>query len=149
MKLISLLLLSMAGGLVAVPFIHHEPAGSWSIFRSTPQRGATLEGLSFPLALQWTSETGDAIVSSPAVVGGVVFVGSYDNYLYALDAESGGLLWRFETGGAVVSSPAVYEGRVYVGSHDGIVYTFDGDVTVYISRVINRIRLRVNKVGMR
>ena len=36
--------------------------------------------------------------SSPAVVDGVVYVGSYDFYVYALDAGSGKLRWRYETG---------------------------------------------------
>ena len=33
----------------------------------------------------WTANTGDAILSSPAVVGGVVYVGSDDGKLYAFE----------------------------------------------------------------
>ena len=63
--------------------------------------------------------------SSPAVVDGVVYVGSNDDYVYALDARSGELRWRYETGGDVDSSPAVVDGVVYVGSEDDYVYALD------------------------
>ena len=58
----------------------------------------------------------------PAVVDGVVYVGSGDSYLYAVDAASGELLWRYETGDNVGSSPAVVDGVVYFGSDDGYLY---------------------------
>src|ERR1017187_6945304 len=53
-------------------------------------------------------------VSSPAVVNGVVYVGSYDNNVYALNAGTGAMLWQFTTGGSVDSSPAVSNGLVSV-----------------------------------
>jgi len=36
---------------------------------------------------QWTFETGDAVHSSPAVVGGTVYVGDFSGSLYALTEE--------------------------------------------------------------
>ena len=60
--------------------------------------------------------------SSPAVVDGVVYVGSDDDHVYALDAASGQLRWRYQTGNDMDSSPAVVDGVVYVGSEDGYVY---------------------------
>jgi len=59
------------------------------------------------------------------VADGVVYIGSGDDKVYALDATSGTKLWTFTTGGAVTSSPAVANGAVYVGSNDGKVYAFD------------------------
>jgi glucose dehydrogenase len=59
--------------------------------------------------------------SSPAVVKGVVYVGSGDN-IYALNATNGDELWSYTTGAEVESSPAVVKGVVYVGSDDGSVY---------------------------
>ena len=52
----------------------------------------------------------------------VVYVASYDTYVYALDPSTGGLLWRYATGSVVHSSPAVVDDVVYVGSEDGYVY---------------------------
>ena len=79
----------------------------------------------FAGSLYWRYKTGDDGFSSPAVADGVVYVGSEDYYLYALDAGSGRLVWRYETGDDVVSSPAVADGVVYVGSWDHFVYALD------------------------
>ncbi len=51
-----------------------------------------------------------------------MYVGSDDDYLYALDASSGELRWRYQAGSDVRSSPAVAGGVVYVGSHDDYLY---------------------------
>src|SRR6266702_1507040 len=73
---------------------------------------------------KWVSQTKDQIDSSPAVVGGVVYVGSADDNVYALDAASGTKKWAYHTGNNV-DSPAVVGGVVYVGSADGNVYALD------------------------
>lgn len=52
--------------------------------------------------------------ASPAVAGGVVFIGSDDGAIYALDATSGGdPLWLFATGSGNVRSPIVAGDEVY------------------------------------
>jgi tRNA A-37 threonylcarbamoyl transferase component Bud32 len=56
------------------------------------------------------------------VVDGVVYVGSWDDRVYALDAADGTELWRFQTEGGVRGSLAVVDGTVYVGSRDRNVY---------------------------
>jgi outer membrane protein assembly factor BamB len=64
--------------------------------------------------------------STPVVVNNVVYIGSGNDYLYALDATNkGALLWKAATGGPINSSPAVVNGVVYVGSTDGNLYAFD------------------------
>jgi outer membrane protein assembly factor BamB len=68
--------------------------------------------------------TGGDVQSSPAVANGVVYIGSDDNNVYALNASTGILLWSYTTGGAVTSSPAVANGVVYIGSDGGNVYAF-------------------------
>ena len=47
------------------------------------------------LQMLWTYTTGGAVESSPSVANGVVYAGSDDNNLYALNASSGALLWTF------------------------------------------------------
>jgi outer membrane protein assembly factor BamB len=64
------------------------------------------------------------VYSSPAVANGVLYIGSWDNNVYALNASTGTELWSYATGGQVHSSPAVTNGVVYVGSDDGKVYAF-------------------------
>jgi outer membrane protein assembly factor BamB len=71
----------------------------------------------------WEFPTGNAaVLSSPAVVGGTLYVGSNAGSVYALNASSGRKLWSFTAGGAVDSSPAVANGIVYFGSFDQRVY---------------------------
>jgi outer membrane protein assembly factor BamB len=73
----------------------------------------------------WRFQTGGAVDSSPAVANGVVYVGSDDYNLYAIDALTGKEKWRFKTGDVVDSSPAVANGVVYVGSDDYNLYAID------------------------
>jgi glucose dehydrogenase len=47
------------------------------------------------LKTAWDFPTQDAVSASPAVVKGVVFVGSWDGHFYAIDATEGSLIWKF------------------------------------------------------
>jgi outer membrane protein assembly factor BamB len=76
------------------------------------------------LRLGWQYTTGLYVLSSPAVANGVVYVGSDDDNVYALNASTGALVWKYTTGNFVFSSPAVANGVVYVGSSDDNVYAF-------------------------
>jgi outer membrane protein assembly factor BamB len=91
----------------------------------------------------WDFMTGDVVSASPAVVGRVVFVGSWDGYFYAIDATEGSQIWKFQVdcqntvipippqclapnqvqpnrflgdGGIITSSAAVVDNRVYFGA---------------------------------
>jgi outer membrane protein assembly factor BamB len=66
----------------------------------------------------WSFECEDEIRGTPQVAFGTLFIGCYDNNLYALDAGDGKFLWKYATEGGVVSRPAAYEGNVYIGSQD-------------------------------
>ncbi len=83
----------------------------------------------------WTASTGARITSSPAVVNGVVYIGSSNGSLYAFDAKGNtncsgvpktcAPLWTGSTGTAILSSsPTVVNGVVYIGSLNGL-YAFD------------------------
>jgi outer membrane protein assembly factor BamB len=67
----------------------------------------------------------DVFLSSPAVSGGTVYIGSGDHNVYALDAATGALRWKFATGNVVHASPAVSGGTVFVGSWDRYFYALD------------------------
>jgi eukaryotic-like serine/threonine-protein kinase len=70
----------------------------------------------------WKFECEDEIRGTPAIESGIVYVGAYDNNLYALDADHGDFLWKYPTKGAIVGRPAVAESFVYFGSEDRNVY---------------------------
>ena len=66
----------------------------------------------------WTFPCEDEIRGTPAIHQGTLFIGSYDNNLYALNAADGKFQWKYPTDGGIVSRPGVYEGNVYFGSED-------------------------------
>jgi outer membrane protein assembly factor BamB len=61
-------------------------------------------------------------LSSAVVVGGTVYAGAHDGYLYALDARTGEKRWEFATRGRVNSTPCYRDGILVFGSTDGFVY---------------------------
>jgi len=75
--------------------------------------------------LKWKFKTGLVIWSSPVIFDSVVYFGSNDHYLYAVDVTTGTEDWKFETGGLVVVSPAVAEGIVYSYTDNGVLYAVD------------------------
>ena len=67
----------------------------------------------------WRFTCEDEIRGTPACDGDLLFIGSLDNNLYALDAETGQMAWKYPTRGPIVSRPAVDDHFVYFGSEDG------------------------------
>jgi outer membrane protein assembly factor BamB len=66
--------------------------------------------------LNWKYETEGAITSTPALSNdGVLYVGSWDDHLYAFNASTGQLLWKRNAGGTIASSPIqALDGTIYV-----------------------------------
>ena len=64
----------------------------------------------------WRVKTSGGNFSAPAVVNGVVYVGSSDGHLYALNAINGTARWVYNTGTNIYSTPAIINGIVYFGS---------------------------------
>jgi len=75
--------------------------------------------------LKWKFQTKGIVVSSPALVGDTLYIGSADHLLYAIDASTGKQKWAFKTGSGVASSPAVAAGTVFFLSYDGNFYAVD------------------------
>ncbi len=76
-------------------------------------------------ALRWDSNL-QIYCSTPVIDNGVLYVGSTDHHVYALDATTGATLWRYATGNQVIyCSPAVANGTVYIGSTDGSLYALN------------------------
>lgn len=84
--------------------------------------GCTLEGCVYALNATngnkiWSFKTEMTVHACPAVVNGVVYVGSYDGYVYALVAATGALIWKHQVDWYFIdTSPAVSQGILYVGS---------------------------------
>jgi serine/threonine protein kinase len=66
----------------------------------------------------WSFQCEDEIRGTPLVHQGVVYIGCYDNNVYALNAGDGKFQWKYAADGGIVSRPAAYEGNIYFGSKD-------------------------------
>ena len=55
----------------------------------------------------------------------LVYVGSADYNVYALNANTGAKVWNYATDGIIISSPTIANGIVYIGSRDHNVYALD------------------------
>lgn len=54
----------------------------------------------------------------------MVYAGSSNDTLYALEAGTGALLWQYTTGSYIESAPAVANGVLYFGSNSWYLYAF-------------------------
>src|SRR5690606_28022771 len=85
------------------------------------------------VSTKWTYTTGGMIQAPPTYHQGVVYAGSEDGYVYAINDSDGSLLWSYQTGGDIISSPAIYDrpsplsDLVLIGSHDKKLYALHAD----------------------
>ncbi len=116
----------------------------WPTYMHDPSRtGASADTTFAPanaaqLTKLWTYKTGGGIATSASVVNGIVYVGSWDGYEYALDAATGTLKWKTNLGQTVApncipatigvtSTATVTNGVVYVGGGDAFWYALDAN----------------------
>jgi len=94
-------------------------AADWPMFGHDPQHtGVAGESVEPPLELLWKFETNSSSRSSPAISDDIVYIGSGDGYVYALDAATGTEKWEYKVGGGIWSSPAVTCDTLYIGVED-------------------------------
>ena len=73
-------------------------------------------------AVEWSATPGGTSGSTwttPAYANGVLYIGTNDYKLHAMDAENGNELWNYSTQQNVRSAPTVVDDVVYFGSNDG------------------------------
>ena len=75
--------------------------------------------------VKWTFKTGGAIVASPAIADGVVYITGMDGHLFAIDQETGKEKWNFKSRMPIASSPAIDGGTVYFVSSAGSLAAID------------------------
>jgi outer membrane protein assembly factor BamB len=105
------------GGLT--PYVTHNGV------KIVPNSGATMD-FTKPVAYKVTAEDG-SVKEYPVYISSIklVYIGSDDGYLYAIDFGTGTQRWKFKTDGMIRSSPTLAAGTVYVGSGDGNLYAID------------------------
>lgn len=83
------------------------------------------DGVPAPGKLRWKRGTGGPVAPALLATGGLVYAGSKDGSMYALDAETGKPRWQFGTGNGVYTCPAVAGGLAYFGSADYHLYAVE------------------------
>ena len=70
----------------------------------------------FEEKIAWTFQTSGPVVASPAISGGMIYIGSLDSTFYAIDANTGQERWRFQSGNEISSTAALFNGHCYFES---------------------------------
>ncbi|MDA8020171.1 MAG: PQQ-binding-like beta-propeller repeat protein [Thermoanaerobaculia bacterium] len=90
---------------------------------------ATQDGFLYRLGLDgtevWRRHLASEPGAAPAVGAGVIYQGTLDGRMMALDATSGESLWSFRARDAIQASPTVAGSRVLFGSFDHDLYAVD------------------------
>jgi outer membrane protein assembly factor BamB len=74
----------------------------------------------------WKIEPGGSILQMPLIVGDVIYFGSMNFNMYALNINTGELVWKFKCENMIgESSPLYWNGNIYFGSMDYNVYCLD------------------------
>jgi len=83
------------------------------------------KSLTPPLELLWKFKTGGPLYASPVIANGILYIGSTDGKLYALDAKQWGIKWVFDAGDAIRYSATVLGDRVYFSARNNKIYAWD------------------------
>ncbi|MDE0325114.1 MAG: PQQ-binding-like beta-propeller repeat protein [Candidatus Poribacteria bacterium] len=83
------------------------------------------KNLTPPLKLLWKFKTGGPLYASPVIANGILYIGSTDGKLYALDAKQWGVKWVFDAGDAIRYSATVLGNQVYFNARNNKVYALD------------------------
>jgi len=67
----------------------------------------------------WVNKSIGRSISTPSVVGDLIFQAEYNGNIHCLDAKTGKSLWVHETNSRIWSSTLVADGKVYCGNEDG------------------------------
>lgn len=76
----------------------------------------------------WHYTTGDQVLASPLIKDSVVYTGSFDGILYAINTRDGMLKWasrKMRSGIGITAPVTISKDRIYVGDYGGWVYAFD------------------------
>ncbi len=90
--------------------------------------------MDFTGAIKWRFRAKRAITGSPTIAQGVVYFGSVDATVYALNVGTGWVMWRFWLGKPTISSPWIEDKFLFTGAIDGVIYCIDANTSKEIWR---------------
>jgi outer membrane protein assembly factor BamB len=108
-----------AGGTPTVGSGSSVPAGSVAVPTSTSLQ--QYYGAGSRVAAAWRFRTGNAVDANPGAAGSLVYAGSTDNNVYALDIANGKQAWKYPAG-AVYAAPQAVGDMVCLATTAGHFY---------------------------
>ncbi len=75
--------------------------------------------------VKWRFKTRAPVFSSPVADGNMVYFGSLDSTLYAVDINTGKVTWTFVTGGPIRSNVVINKNQLLFVSPHGILYSLE------------------------
>ncbi|MEW6649454.1 MAG: serine/threonine-protein kinase [Chloroflexota bacterium] len=104
----------------------NSAAGMKDALLSAAKKTGALSRINLPAVVSeqvvkpiWVFRCEDEIRGSASYDNGIIYIGSYDHNLYAIDATNGEFRWKFPTNGGVVTRPAIANDLLFAGSEDG------------------------------
>ncbi len=109
--------------------------GPWAThLYSDARQNRTPAGVSLPLAVSWDKDVSGfrllrpfpkEELSTPALSGGLLYVGATNDRFYAIDLRGGGVKWKYDAGHPLEATPSITDGMVCFGSSDGMMRCLD------------------------
>ena len=75
--------------------------------------------------LVWSYLLSKHVMSTPAVINGLVFIADCGHLLHCVDAQTGKPCWTHEINGEAWASPLAADGKLYLGTRSGSFYIFE------------------------
>ena len=76
-------------------------------------------------ATKWKFATKAPVIASPVMDEDMVYFGSLDSVLYALDTETGNMRWQLKTGAGIRSTVLIENSQLFLNGGDGIFYAIN------------------------
>jgi len=104
-----------------------EAPSNITLFRGNPQRNGIYElpAIRHQPEVKWQTEVGSTWLMPPLLADGILYTGSGDGVLYALDAETGEQLWSKEGFGQLESTGAIAGDIIVTGGYSQVVKALD------------------------
>lgn len=102
-----------------------EKSGHETVKRSVLDDAQWSVDVTLPRFQRWTFATRGAVEAGAVFQDGLVFVGSRDGVLYAVDGPKGSEKWRFTASDDIMTTPRIAGGAVFFGTSDGAFYAVD------------------------
>ncbi|KPK11723.1 MAG: hypothetical protein AMJ56_05730 [Anaerolineae bacterium SG8_19] len=71
----------------------------------------------------WKFRCEDEVRSTAAIDDEIIYVGSYDNNLYALTSDEGDFIWKYPSSDGIATTPNFYRDSIFISSADGYLYS--------------------------